>query len=189
MSITVMGLDTGFSHVGWTIANMAKAPTAGEGLTIVAMGHLGTQKSDKKKGVRAADDNFERARTIARRLHSVCEAHKPQIVCSEAISHVRSNSVMLKIGMCFGVVTMLVSSRDIPFLQATPMDIKKAVADNKQASKEEIQHTLDMMFDGVPHELVGSLAKSKREHPYDSLGAIVACWESDPMRAMRAMVK
>ena len=157
MSITVMGLDTGFSHVGWTIANMAKAPTAGEGLTIVAMGHLGTQKSDKKKGVRAADDNFERARTIARRLHSV--------------------------------VTMLVSSRDIPFLQATPMDIKKAVADNKQASKEEIQHTLDMMFDGVPHELVGSLAKSKREHPYDSLGAIVACWESDPMRAMRAMVK
>ena len=189
MTVKVLGLDTGFANVGWTIAEMTKSVDAWGGIKIIAMGHLETKGASKKLNVKSADDNFERARTIARELVRVMDEHAPNIVCAEALSFVPSSQAMCKVGMCFGIIATLVASYDVPFLQASPKEIKHAVTGKAQASKVEIQNAIDEGFQNVPADIFDEvkLAQGKREHPYDSLGAIIACWESDPMRMARQM--
>ena len=67
------------------------------------------------------------------------------------------------------------------------MEIKKALTGKGGSSKEEVMAALDKMFQNVPKKMLNALelAETKREHPYDSLGAIVACWHTDPMRMAR----
>lgn len=184
--VMVLGLDTGFSNIGWTVGRMR--PGSSMCFDIVDMGHIETKKTSRKKNVRQADDIVERGRKIAQHLEGIFEKHQPKVVCAESISWVRSSPTMCKIGICFGVLATLSAVRDLPFLQATPNEIKMAVSGKKSASKEAVQDLLDTMFGQVPAMFLGNLPKSKREHPYDSLGAIVACWESDPMRMARQVM-
>jgi len=185
----VMGLDTGFSNIGFTFARL-DGPQAKD-LTILEIGYFDTEKaSGKNKGIRSADDNFERARTIARVLFSHASKWKPRVITFESMSFVRSAPTMAKIGMCFGVVAALVEQLDVPVMAAMPTEIKKALTGGRDASKADVQQALDVLFGDFPKRYLDSvhLAKSKREHPYDSLGSIIACWDTEIMRLMRAQV-
>jgi Holliday junction resolvasome RuvABC endonuclease subunit len=78
----------------------------------------------------------------------------------------------------------IVQERDIPLVQASPQAIKKALTGNKAASKEDIAEAVGKRFDGVASEF-NRLPKGQHEHGYDAIAAVLACEESEVVKAVR----
>lgn len=187
MSVPILGVDPGFASIGYTVATLNREGPE----TPILMGVFRTDKSNAKKNVLASDDNVRRAREISEFLRGLLR-NQPygqiRAICAETMSFPRSASVAAKMAMCWGVLAALSEEYDIPVLQATPQDLKKHVTGVKTASKEDIQRALDKEFGvkvlkGLTSEVTGSLL----EHPYDALGAIVACRDSEVLRLARRM--
>ena len=188
-SPVVLGLDTGFANIGYAVVQLGKHP---EQDRLLDIGHFQTEKaSGKRKDIRASEDNIERARQIASSLNSVIsEWPSLNLVTYEAMSLPRNASVAAKIGMCFGVLAATIESSHLPAQAATPQEIKKSVAGDKSATKEAIQTKLLTKFPNAKDMLKAKkLAASKHEHPFDALGSIVACYQTDIMRMLRQQVK
>lgn len=185
--IPVLGLDPGFASVGYALVLLGSS-----GERPVRMGVFETEKSSKKRAVLAADDNVRRAREISVFLNDILTKgpHGPvRAICAETMSFPRSSSVAAKMAMCWGVVSALSSLLDVPVLQVTPMGIKLAVAGAKTASKEEVQAAVQSRFGAETRALCADVPRSKLEHPYDALGAVLACRDSEVFRLLRAVTK
>ena len=66
-------------------------------------------------------------------------------------------------------------------IQASPQDIKEAVTGSRKASKAEMEATLSGKYPPVL-ELLEGTPMSRREHPYDALGAIIASLGSEVVK-------
>lgn len=185
MDVFILGLDTGFANLGWAVTLLSK-----ERLSLIELGHFSTSKDTKRirKGLRSTDDDFERAVQIAARLEALVVKYPDLgLLCVEQMSWVRNASAMAKIGMTFGVTASIVKRRELPRMAFSPQEIKMATTGNKKAEKADVEAALNVRF---PNAKVWAdkLAKGVREHPYDALGAIVAGWDTDTMRLLRARV-
>ena len=187
MSVAILGVDPGFANLGYAMVSLSADGT----LLPVNMGVFETDKSTAKRNVLASDDNVRRAREISRFLRDLLREGSlgpVRAVCAETMSFPRSSSVAAKMAMAWGVVASLSEELDIPILQATPQGLKLAVCEDRSASKEDIQKALEKRFG---KKLLTSLVKettpSKQEHPFDALGAVVACSDSEVLRLARRM--
>ncbi len=188
MGVLVMGLDPGFSKIGYSIVRL------GEGIdTPIRMGLIQTKKSDKKLKVMASDDNFQRAKKIALELGQLVASaeisESPiRVFCVEAKSFPRNASSAAKVAMFWGVLAKLSVDTGIPVVQARPQEIKQKLCKKAKASKAEVQEACRTIFGGhVLDPLVDGIADSNLEHPYDSLAAVVACSDSETVRLARRM--
>lgn len=178
--IVVLGQDPGFLHFGYALAEVSRRK-----VVVLDMGLIVTKSSSKKARVLRSDDNARRSKELVRGLAPLyVRAH---VAVNEAMSFVRSASTMAQIGRAFGIKDTFVEVRRLPNCEVSPMQIKMAVCGNRSASKDEIQAALDDRFGyslsdrHCPHIPAGKL-----EHPYDALGAIIACLDSDVVRAATA---
>ena len=122
-TIKTLNVDPGFNWLGWSVTELH-----GDIDVVLAMGLIRTEASSKKRNVRTADDSFRRGRELSEELVTVMNLHKPDAICFESMSHVRSSSSMAKVGMCYGALTMLVTVARLPVVAATPNEVKKAAA-------------------------------------------------------------
>jgi crossover junction endodeoxyribonuclease RuvC len=184
--VSVLGIDPGFASIGY-----ARVLFDGERLEVERMGVFRTEKSSNKRKVFASDDNMRRAREIHTFLCDLLREgpHGPvRAVCAETMSFPRSSSVAAKMAMCWGVLAGLSQQFDVPILQASPMELKNKVAGSKKASKEEVQAALEKRFGKSKlQKLCADVPASFFEHPYDALGAVVACSDSEVIRLARRM--
>jgi crossover junction endodeoxyribonuclease RuvC len=188
----VLGLDPGFASIGF-----AKIRLRSTGEEVISMGVIRTTKwkaKSKKKGLKppkqrkpsASEDNLRRAQEIAARLIEFLNgASEVQVICVEAMSFPRNSSAAAKMAMCWGVIAALAQSLGIPVLQVTPKALKKSVCGKEDAEKIEVQSALDGRYGvSVLQERVKQVPRSLWEHPYDALGAAVACLETDPIKSL-----
>jgi crossover junction endodeoxyribonuclease RuvC len=176
----VLGLDPGFSCVGFALVRLD-----GDELHPTEMGVIRTEKASKKQNVFASEDNLRRAREITAVLNKILRAHPVQAMCAETMSFPRSSSVAAKMAMCWGVVAAFSELMNIPLVQATPKALKKSVTGRADASKEDIIEVLRKRYGEEVEGLVDGVPPSLREHPYDALGAVVACRDSELLRLLR----
>lgn len=182
MSLLVLGLDPGFANVGWALVEL---DGSGGKEVLLGMGLISTEKSAKKQNVLASNDNYRRAREIARALRAMTP--KPHVICAEAMSFPRNASAAAKVAMTWGVVADYCESEGIAMLMASPKELKNAVCQNASASKEEVQAALRIRFGARPGELLkaAGVPPSSQEHPYDGLAAVVACLPSETLTLLR----
>lgn len=186
--ITLLGLDPGFAHIGWSILEVSTEQTPdGTNVTSVvkALGLIRTEKSSKKQNVLSANDNFRRAREIAVELRGLLAAYKVDFLCAEAMSFPRNASAAAKVAMTWGVLADITQQFGHPMLMATPKEVKKAVGVVGK-DKLDVQKALQLRF-GSQLEVMLTAAKvppSMREHPYDSLASICACMDSEQVRML-----
>lgn len=175
MSVFILGIDPGLANFGYAVVEFASW-----GKKLHKLGLVRTEKSAKKVGVRASDDNTRRAREIFQPTTSLISDYKIKVICAEAMSFPRSSSASHKLGISWGIVVSLSSIFGLPIVQASPQDIKSHLCGNKKASKEDVQLALSEMYggDADPQQFV----KTKREHPFDALGAVEACLDSEVVR-------
>jgi len=182
MSVVLLGIDPGLANFGYAVVEFGSW-----GKKLVKLGHIRTEKSDKKKAVRSSDDNTRRAREIFQPLTTLISDFRPNVLCTEAMSFPRSSSASHKLGISWGVVVGLSCIFELPIVQASPQDIKQKVCDNKKASKEDVQLALNAMYGDAAD--VEQFVKTKREHPFDALGAVEACLDSEVVRLARLMAE
>lgn len=180
--VVLLGLDPGFESYGW-----AKLAVTEATIEVRGMGLFLTSLADKKKNVSVVIDDFRRAREIAAFLAPLVEG--VDAVCIEGITPFKHASIMKKMGYAWGATAAAVEAARLPVAMATPAEIKKAACGVKDASKEDVQAAMERLF---PPEggltlrarfLPGMVAKDKLEHPFDALACIMACFQSDIIRA------
>lgn len=178
----ILGLDPGFANIGF-------AMTSTSGSEVKAIGLISTEKSNKKQKVRASDDNALRTREIVRALNMLKVYGNIVAICAESMSFPRSSSVSAKMALSWGaIIAFAVLNSEIPIVQSTPQEIKRAVCGKKSASKEEVQAALVARYrDQYLVEKLDGIAHSMHEHPFDALGSIVAGFESDTLQLLRRL--
>lgn len=177
----VLGLDPGFRRFGWCIVELDASNAA-----LRDLGVWKTDKSDKKLNIRKASDNHRRGQLLGRELLAAIDSWKPDVITAEAISFVRSASVMAQIGRVWGLIDLVCVERDLPLLEVSPQDLKQAVCGRKDASKLDVQAAVDRRFAGRSAELLAGIrAKGDHEHPVDAVGSVIACLDADVIRLGR----
>src|SRR5690606_6833193 len=180
MSVFVLGIDPGFASVG-----LCAALIGPDRILVVSVAVVRTEPSGKKRHIRAADDNLERARAIAKEIARWVDDWNPVAICAESMSFPRSASSAAKIAMCWGTIASIAEAHRLPVLQATPQEIKLAVAGCKTASKEEVQAAVEGHLSPFAAKCIEEIPRSQREHVYDASAAVLACEDSEVIRRAR----
>lgn len=182
--ITVLGIDGGLASMGYAVVRLDPV-----GETVLAMGVIRTEKSSAKRRVLASDDVDRRAVEIAHELEALQVAYAIRAVCQESMSFPPSSSVSAKLGVARGVVAAHTARFGLPRVGESPQGIKKAVAGQKNASKEQVEAAVRERYCGKPYQdigfLLGEVPVGLHEHAYDALAAIVACLQSDVVVTLR----
>jgi Holliday junction resolvasome RuvABC endonuclease subunit len=195
--VAVLGSDPGFSMFGWSVVGFSPSPDElmdlvpqAELMDLVPLelGLIRTEKSAKKRSVRAADDNTRRAQEIVRELQKLFVRYQIKAICAESMSFPRNASVAAKMALSWGVLATLSVVHGVPILQASPKEVKVALTGNGSASKLEVQRALDARFDRRFSEEMQErgLSRTTHEHPYDALAAVVACESESVMTLLRS---
>ena len=174
----IIGVDPGFSALG-----LAEVTLLPEYEIVRRVAVVRTQPSEKKRGVRVSDDNL-------RRITELSAAISPWLspgviaICAESQSWPRNSSSSGKVGMSWGVVGSLAQQRGIPILQATPMEIKRAMTGIGSATKKQVQAALEARYGAIDWPSQRTL----HEHASDALAAIVACLDHTTIQMARRMM-
>ncbi len=173
--MNILGIDPGFSSLGWCIASVE-----GGVINPVQVGVILTEKSISKIGVRSSEDNIRRANLIWNSLASLNAMHKPKLIATETMSWPRNAGVVAKMGIAWGVIASLSACYGIPVVQASPVDIKKAVVGTGTASKEAMIEAIKNRYPSISWPANISI----HEHAADAVGSIIACKDSELMRML-----
>ena len=187
----LLGIDTGLAHLGYALCALTEdfdLEVIREVDSTPKMGCFVTKKSDKKKNVRASSDVFRRGQEMGLQMLRlldpstgfVPEDGVVQGICVEGMSLPRNASACMKIGVSWGLLCMMTLTPPLPVTEATPKEIKKTLCGKNNASKKEVQEALAERFDLD----VTRFKKTEIEHPFDALGAVVACMDSEVIRAI-----
>lgn len=180
----LVGIDPGLANFGFSFVGILP-----DRLVPIRMSLIKTEKSDKKLKVLESDDNTRRGRELAKTFRAALEEiDTPVAFCVEAQSFPRSASSAAKTAISWGIIIATAERLEVPIFQVRPQEIKLKLCGGKASSKQDVQDSIDTMF-GIStiHPLIEGVAKTKLEHPYDSVGAVVACADSDLIRMIRRM--
>lgn len=177
-----LGIDPGFANLGW-----CHAEYDGKTLVVRDMGTVTTNKSTKK--IPVAWDNIKRTQRLHTHLMALALVPHPSgmvpvdCTCAEAMSYPPNAATAAKMSLSWGVIASVTAALKIPLVQPSPRDIKMAVAGSHKASKAMMSQRLHEYYPEI-EALLDPIPGSRREHPIDALGAIVASLQSDVVKAV-----
>jgi crossover junction endodeoxyribonuclease RuvC len=167
--MSILGIDPGFSSLGWAIVEQDKL-----GLLAKFCGVIHTEKTSKKVQLRSSEDNIRRAQQIYEELNLLFQAYEINLICTETMSWPRNAGVVAKMGIVWGVIASVAQLHRVPMIQASPMEIKRAVTGNGKAGKDHMIATIRYKFP----ELNMPPQATLQEHAADAVGAVIACQTS-----------
>ena len=186
--LTVIGVDCGFSDIGWCILNaVSEIPIDG--------GVIRTEKSSKKANMLSTDDNRRRAFEIHRALaavHAIASNNGRTLLAYgyESESLVRNAGVTFKMGIGFGVLYSSMCAAEAPVLTLSPSDLKLFLCKKKTAFKEEVGEAVRARYaaDAIACATIDRIAKAlpvgKHEHLFDAIAAGLYACNSDVVKTM-----
>jgi Holliday junction resolvasome RuvABC endonuclease subunit len=187
MGTIVLGMDPGFASFGVAVVEIFRDREVPRLLTVCR-----TKPSAKKQNIRQADDNVRRVREFAAFVDDLVRVWQPRAFMVEYLEGFSQHaSTFFKMGLTLGLVSALAEAYKLPMLVVGPQPLKTKVTGSAEASKAEIRVALNRRYGASLLE--GFLQTEKVpggqwEHPYDALGAVVACLDSEMGRVLRAGV-
>jgi crossover junction endodeoxyribonuclease RuvC len=122
--VIVLGIDPGTAALGYGIIDRS-----GASLRAVDHGCLSTS-ADLPLG--------ERLLAIHRRVAELIAAHAPAVVAVERLYFSRNAQTAMAVGHARGVVLLAAAEAGVPVREATPNEVKMAVAGYGAADKEQV---------------------------------------------------
>jgi len=177
--IYVIGIDVGLANMG-----VVKAELLPQGFAIVDAFVISTEKSDKKREVKVADDNIRRVMELVDKLYPVFDDDVIAI-CAEALSLPRNASAASKISLAFGAMATIATINNIPILQSSPQEVKKATVGTKSASKTEMIAAIKQRFPKMKWPKKTTL----HEHQADATASIVSCLNHPVLVSAKKIMK
>lgn len=173
---TVLALDVGFAALGWAVIDAAIGD-------VCCAGVIRTVKSQAKRGVRVADDDWDRCAVQARAVAALVTLHTPACVVAElptggSKSARATRAMALGTGIAATVCTLL----SIPVVCTTPRDGKIAATGRANADKVDVQAGVERKLHGATDALT-QLKRADVEHAADAMAAYIAA-RHDPIVEM-----
>ena len=177
---SILGIDPGFAALG--VARLELCDHDREHCSLLDV--FTTKPANKKRNTLAADDNMVRAFLIAEYLEGMITTDTVAIA-AEAMSYPRNASAAAKMAICWGIIASVAHRHKLPLIQSSPQEIKKSICDNKSASKEDVQHALELRYDDLPD---WPFTMGLREHSADALAAAVVALRHPVILGIRKMI-
>ena len=132
----------------------------------------------------------DKLRHIHAGLAALLERHRPDCVAVENIFHARNVRSALKLGHARGVALLAASEADLPVVEYTPAEIKRAVVGYGRAEKHQVQQMIKLLLalDAVPspHYVADALAVAVC-HLHSSTGVVAQrAREERPTSALKS---
>ncbi|HRY84563.1 MAG TPA: crossover junction endodeoxyribonuclease RuvC [Candidatus Cloacimonadota bacterium] len=128
----ILGIDPGSRFCGYGLLQF-------EGRKVVA---AGCEVID----VSATKDISERLKLLHEQICSVIHEYKPDLAAVETMflsKHVKS---IFTLGHARGVLLLALAQYQIPLAEYSPREIKKAIAGNGNATKQQVRYMVDSIF-------------------------------------------
>lgn len=128
----ILGIDPGTNIMGYGLI-----VDDGKDMKLISMGVL---KLSKYSG------HALKLKKIFERTLALVEEYKPDELAIEAPFFGKNVQSMLKLGRAQGVAMAAALYRDIPIFEYTPLQIKKSITGNGNASKEQVAAMLENLL-------------------------------------------
>ncbi len=133
----IMGIDPGTNVMGYGILGIN-----GRKAEMIVMGVIQLNRFES---------HYLRLARIYERVSSLVQQYLPDELAIEAPFFGKNVQSMLKLGRAQGVAMAAALARDIPIAEYPPLNVKKAVTGNGQASKEQVANMLKHLL-SIPEE-------------------------------------
>ena len=133
----IMGIDPGTNVMGYGILGIN-----GKNAEMIVMGVIQLNRFES---------HYLRLARIYERVSGLVEQYLPDELAIEAPFFGKNVQSMLKLGRAQGVAMAAALARDIPIAEYPPLNVKKAVTGNGQASKEQVANMLRHLL-SIPEE-------------------------------------
>lgn len=153
--VRILGIDPGSIHCGYGVVEVSGPVTFSRPRYI----ECGVIELNARRGLP------ERLASLAGDLREILDEMAPQEVALEAAFHGKNAQSALRLGHARGVIMMLVAEAKIPLFEYAPAKVKRAVAGNGRAQKDEVQRIVSVLC---------SLKETPRTDAADAL-AIAIC--------------
>ncbi|MHB8397509.1 MAG: crossover junction endodeoxyribonuclease RuvC [Candidatus Limnocylindrales bacterium] len=155
----VLGIDPGTAALGYGVVERI-----GDRLRAVDDGCISTSPHDPLP-IRLLD--------IHRAVRDLIETHRPSLIAVERLFFGRNAQTALGVGHARGVVLLAAAEAEVPVREATPSEVKNAVAGHGAADKEQVGRMVAL--------LLGLAAVPTSDDAADALA--VAIWAANRERA------
>lgn len=133
--IRILGVDPGTIHCGYGVVEVS-GPLTWNRPRYIECGVI---------ELNARRDLPTRLRALAGDLREILGEFKPHEVALEAAFHGKNAQSALRLGHARGVIMMLVAEADLPLFEYAPAKVKRAVAGNGRAQKDEVQRVVSVL--------------------------------------------
>lgn len=180
MAKTIVCVDPAFAATGVVVMSYD-----GAAWTLVDAGLIETEKSDKKRGVRVADDTVERSRLIFRSLSQVVEQHKASaLACELPSGGGKSASAVKAMALATGIIACLAERYSLPSEWLSPSEVKEALAGCKNAGKPAMMATALKLHPQLSNWCRKGRPLNKFEHVADAVGVFEAARNGQVVRML-----
>jgi len=87
-----------------------------------------------------------RLTTIYKEINKIIKKYKPNLLACEQIFFFKNVKTAITVGHARGVILLCAEQNKIPLFEATPLQVKQAVACYGRAGKEQIQKMVKMLL-------------------------------------------
>jgi crossover junction endodeoxyribonuclease RuvC len=150
--VIVLGIDPGTAALGYGIVESTRGRV---------------REVDHGCLVTSADSTLpERLLAIHVLVDELIELHEPQILAVERLFFSKNVQTAFAVGQARGVVLLVAAQHGVPVREATPNEVKSAIAGYGAADKEQVQRMVQLV-----------LGMAERPRPDDAADALaIAVW-------------
>jgi len=145
MEIKILGLDPGIAILGFGSIICQTAEKSLTSASLVQLQDFGTIETASKSPF------SDRLCTIYEDLHAVLAEVKPDLVAVEKLFFYRMSHT-ITVAQARGVLMLVLGQMDLPYVEFTPPEVKKALTGYGNAQKVEVQEAVarELALDFIP---------------------------------------
>ena len=144
----IIGIDPGSRFCGYGLLEINERRILAAGCDVINM----------LKG----KDLPERLEILFDAINDILREYKPDLAVVESIFYHKQIRSVFTLGQARGVILLALAQNDIPIVEYTPREVKKAVVGNGNASKQQVRYMVN--------QILNLHNKPAQDDAYDALG-------------------
>lgn len=129
----ILGVDPGIADTGYGVIETTK----NNSLRCITYGSIQTSSKLKLE---------DRLNILNEELKKIIQEYKPSLSCVEELFFYNNAKTAFIVGQARGVIILTINQENIPIKEATPLQVKQAVATYGQATKAQVQKMVQLIL-------------------------------------------
>ena len=170
-TLVLAGLDPSLSNFGFAFATYEPG---GAGPEFEHLELVRPPTVKRPRTVRQNSNDLYRATLLAEASFALLEKHSVDVLFVEVPHGSQSARAMASYGICVGLLGAM-QARGFPLIQLTALEVKLALTNDPQASKEKMVTEAVRRYPSLPWPMHrGAVSLSRAEHLADGAAAVLA---------------